>query len=260
MVKLTKYSRIFALNIAVFSVVSLTSCGSQKNVLTSIHAKQIPVDASVEENQTYVNFIAPYKQHIDKDLNTVLTHAPEVMDKAIGKWATTIGNLFANAALEMGSPIFEKRTGKKIDFCMLNHGGIRAVIPQGPLTVRNAFELMPFENALVVCELKAEQIKELANYMITKKTPHPLAGIVITYEKNTNEIKKIEINGKPLDNNRTYFVATNDYLMNGGDYMTFFTKSVSTYDLNYLMRNMTIDFFKKHDPLPVINTQPIQFK
>ena len=49
-----------------------------------------------------------------------------------------------------------------------------------------------------------------------------------------------------------YYVATNDYLSNGGDNMNFFKKSVQKYDLDYKLRNVLIDYFKEVDTIPVI--------
>ena len=45
--------------------------------------------------------------------------------------------------------------------------------------------------------------------------------------------KNIQIQGKPLDENKTYYVATSDYLANGGDKMTFFKNNSDKIDLDY---------------------------
>jgi 2',3'-cyclic-nucleotide 2'-phosphodiesterase (5'-nucleotidase family) len=56
--------------------------------------------------------------------------------------------------------------------------------------------------------------------------------------------KDILVQGKPLDKNKIYYVATSDYLSNGGDNMLFFKKGVEKYDLEYKLRNIIIDYFK----------------
>ena len=70
-----------------------------------------------------------------------------------------------------------KRENKNIDICLLNHGGIRAVIPKGDVTTRTAFEVMPFENSLFVVGLKGTQIRAMGTYLLAEKKPHPLYGI-----------------------------------------------------------------------------------
>src|SRR5690606_4874952 len=96
---------------------------------------------------------------------------------------------------------------------------------------RTAFEIMPFENSAVVVAMRAEQLKEIADYIVTEKKPHPLSGMTFSIGKDgANDIK---IGGQPLDPDRIYYVATNDYLYNGGDRMYFFKKGIQLYDLDY---------------------------
>ena len=79
----------------------------------------------------------------------------------------------------------------------------------------------------------------------------------IYIDKNTLAINKIEINNQPLDENRIYYVGTSDYLANGGDNMTFFKESKIKFDMEYKLRNMMIDYFKKVDTIPNITTEKI---
>jgi 2',3'-cyclic-nucleotide 2'-phosphodiesterase (5'-nucleotidase family) len=138
----------------------------------------------------------------------------------------------------------------------LNHGGIRTIIPKGNVTARAAFEIMPFENSLVVIELKGEQIEDLLNYFIAEKKPHPLYGMTFTIGKD-NEAKDILIQGKSFDKNTSYFVGTNDYLSNGGDNMIFFKKGINKYDLDYKLRNILIDYFTEVETVPLLTDQRI---
>ena len=164
------------------------------------------------------------------------------------------GEDFSKIKLEFSDNLREK---KSVDICLLNHGGIRSIIPQGNVTTRTAFELMPFENNLVVVALKGEQILEMADYIIKERKPHPLSGIQIILNKDGKSYKSISIQGKPLDLNKTYYGATNDYLYNGGDSMYFFKKGTAVYDLDYKLRNVWIDYFKEVDTIPVPQIQRI---
>lgn len=241
--------------LTITSSLTMTSCKSSSYKNTSIDAKNIEVTAEMGSDKNMEAFINPYRNHIDEDLNKVISFSPVAMDKSKGKWQTTIGNLFAEATLEEVNPIFKSRYGKDIDICMLNHGGIRSIISEGNVTTRTAFEVMPFENSAVVVELKGTQIKELAEYVIAEKKPHPLAGITIIIDAN-NQIKNIKINHQDLDLNKTYYVVTNDYLALGGDNMKFFTKG-EKFVMDYKLRNVLLAYFQKNNPLPVITTQRI---
>ena len=154
-------------------------------------------------------------------------------------------------------PVFLSREKKVIDICILNHGGIRSILPKGNVTTRTAFEIMPFENSLIIAELKGTEIREMANYILKERKPHPLSGLEIIIDKNTMTVKSLSVKGKPLDDSKTYYVATSDYLSNGGDNMTFFKKAVKSYDMNYKLRNIMIDYFKKTDTIPIITNKRI---
>ncbi|MEO6174866.1 MAG: 5'-nucleotidase [Flavobacterium circumlabens] len=250
MVKLKKYNGFLKLFVIFLTLFFITSCSKKNYNLTKIEGKLLPVTEKASETPAIESFIAPYRNHINKDLDSILAYAPETLDKSSGKWQSTIGNLMADVCVERGNLVFKAREKKSIDLCLLNHGGIRAILPKGNVTSRTAFEIMPFENSMVVMALKGDQILEMCSYIIKAQKAQPLSGMTFTIAKDKTP-KNIMIQGKPLDLTSTYYVATNDYLANGGDSMTFFAKSVQKYDLNYKLRDVLIDYFKEVDTIPV---------
>ena len=261
MVNLKKYNGVLKLFVIFLTLFLIVSCGQQNYQVSKIEGKQIPITengnpisgtiASTEQSKQIETYIKPYRDHIDKDLNTILSYCPETLDKSVGKWQTTIGNLMADVTLKRGNTIFLARKKKNIDMCMLNSGGIRSTLPKGNVTTKTAYEIMPFENGLTVIALKGEQILELVDYFIAAKTPHPLSGITFTISTNA-VAKNILVQGKPIEKEHIYYVATNDYLANGGDNMNFFKKGIQRYDLDYKLRNILIDYFKETDTIPVL--------
>jgi 2',3'-cyclic-nucleotide 2'-phosphodiesterase (5'-nucleotidase family) len=250
MVKLKKYNGFLKLFVIFLTLFSLFSCSQKNYNLTKIEGKQLPITEKAAETPAIENFIKPYRDHINKDLDSVLAYCPETLDKSTGKWQSTIGNLMADVCIERGNLVFNAREKKNIDICLLNHGGIRAILPKGNVTSRTAFEIMPFENSLVVVALKGDQILEITSYIIKVQKAQPLSGMTFTIAKDKTA-KNILVQGKPLDLNKTYYVATNDYLANGGDSMSFFAKGIQKFDLNYKLRNVLIDYFKQVDTIPV---------
>lgn len=246
---------IYSNSIFIAGILFFTSCKTSY-INHEIEAKNISVDQTISEKEEVLEIINPYKQHVDNEMNQILSYAPITMDKTYGKWETTIGNLFAEAVLLETNPIFRTRTGKTIDVCLLNHGGVRSIISKGNVTTRTAYEVMPFENAAVIMEMKGNLIKELAEFYISDKKPHPLAGLFITIDSNQT-IKNIKIGNEILDLDKTYYVVTNDYLAVGGDNMKFFTKATSVTDIDYKLRNVLLNYFKKTKELPIITTKHV---
>ena len=248
---MTKY---FYLLIA---AISLIACKQSQATLAAIQGEQLPITDSIPQNQAVLDYIAPYQQKINSEMSAVLAYAPESLSKDQGPYNTAIGNMMADAVLELSNPIFKERTGHNIDGVLLNHGGIRSTLNAGDVTMRTAFDIMPFENSIIVVELTAEKMKELFNYLKSGKA-HPIANMQLILNAD-NSIASATIAGKPVEEGKTYFIATNDYLRQGGDGMTFFEDPVSEEVLNYKVRSILIDYFKEKDTIaPVRDTRFIK--
>lgn len=237
----------FIIPFIIFSL--LFSCKNKPPQLVKIEGKQITVNETVASNKTFENTIKPYREKVEKEMKTVISHTPINLNRTDGDLESSLGNLMADLCYERANPVFNSRTGKNIDFAMFNYGGIRSGISKGDITNESAFNLMPFENSLVVVELTSEKIKELVNYLIKENKAHPLSkqfNLVVT-EKGYD----LKINNAPLDTSKTYFVLTSDYLQTGGDKMNFFKDPVNMYKLDYKVRNAIIDYFKETDTIKI---------
>ncbi|WP_178985733.1 5'-nucleotidase C-terminal domain-containing protein [Winogradskyella helgolandensis] len=229
------------------------SCASSN--LSKIEGKRIDIDDSLQTNQEIEDFIAPYRTHVNKNMDSIISYAPETFSKSDGNFNTAIGNLMADAVYNEGNPVFNQRTQKNIDFVLLNHGGIRSIISKGNITIRTAFQVMPFENSIVVAALKGTQVNLMMEYLSKSKRAHPLSHQVQLILDKNSAISSATIKGEPIDVDKTYYVATNDYLYDGGDGMTFFQPNEGLYVLDYKIRNILIDNFKKRDTINPVRDQ-----
>lgn len=240
--------KIFYNYLLVFCLLFIIGCKNEAFTPSSVQAKRIPINSTIEANKSITDYIQPYKQQLNVTLDSSLAYNPTNLSKNDGDLNTALGNLMADAVLEQANPVFKSREGKNIDFVLLNHGGIRAEVPKGNITSRTAYQLMPFENEIVIVELSGRKVKEMLLYLGNAKTAHPVSGIQIKANKNY-KIIEARINGEPIDKMKTYFVATSDYLQQGGDNMAFFNKPVNLYSIDYKIRNALIDYFKKVDTI-----------
>ncbi len=229
----------------------LHSCKTEKKPedysLTKATASQTTIDESLGGVDSIEQFIAPYKKNLSKQMDSVLSYNPRLMNKSEFELNNPLTNFMAEVVRVQADPVFKSRTGKSFDMVLLNNGGIRAALPKGDLTMRNAYEIMPFENQIVVAELNADQMNDLVSYLVRGQRAHPFDGLKIELDKNGN-LKKASINGEPIQENRTYQVATIDYLYNIGDNMRFF-QNTTMIDLDYKLRNAIIDYLRKTDTL-----------
>lgn len=233
----------------IFITLSLiTSCRQGPVGLSKIESAQLPVDSALSKAEAIEAYILPYRERVKEVLDSTLAFAPKLITKEDGAYNTSAGNLMADILLSEASPIFKSRTGKKIDLVVLNHGGIRSVISKGNVSAKTAYEVMPFENSIAVVTMDGNAIMELAEFLSASGRAHPIAGMQIVLG-SSGTIKSIRIGGKPLDTYRKYRVATSDYLVSGGDDMVFFKEAETIHNLNYLIRNAMIDYFRKVDTL-----------
>lgn len=242
--KKMKYSYLFlGLSLAI-----LTSCKNQQVELSDVDSENIQIDNQIQGDTAIQNYIKPYREHVNNTLDSALIFNPVLLNKSDGDLNSALGNFMADVVMEQANPVFKSRTGKNIDFVLLNKGGIRSELPKGNLSARNAYELMPFENEIVIAELSGKKVKEMLDYLSESKSAHPVSGIKLTADKNY-KIIDARIHGEEIDTTKTYFVATSDYLQQGGDNMNFFKDPVNLYGADYKLRNAIIDYFKKHDTL-----------
>ncbi len=234
--------------VIIITILISSACKQGPVGVAKIEATQMAIDSTLGQIDSIETYVKPYRNRINEVLDSTLAYAPKMITKDDGEYNTSAGNLLADIILSEANPIFKSRTGKEIDFVLLNHGGIRSIISKGKVTARTAYEVMPFENSIAVVELEGVAVIEIVEFLMKSGRAHPISGMQIILD-SSGELKSLKIQGKPVDKNRRYYVATSDYLATGGDNMVFFKNALSISNMNYLVRNAMIDYFKKVDTL-----------
>lgn len=199
-------------------------------------------------DSTIAFMIAPYKQKLDAQMNEVIGEAEQTLTKELPDG--TLGNFAADACL-----IYAQNNNATVDFCLLNAGGIRLpAIQKGPITIGKLYELMPFDNMIEVVELDGNACKELFAW-IAKWKGAPVSGIELTI--TDDEANNVKIKGEPFNESKTYFVATTDYVANGGDGAAMFAKGKRTNN-NYKLRDAIIDYVKNKQTIKADNNGRIK--
>ena len=238
--------RVLYLSILSFCFV-MVACETESN--QQKYGYNIEINQQVLSDSSIVKYYQPFKKNLEESLmNTPISYSPETYKKNDGELNSTLSNMFADATYEMSNPVFNKMSGKNIDIVLLNNGGIRSIISKGNISEKTAFELMPFENSIVVLELNGLSIIKMIDYLRKVKLQHPISGLQITLN-NDYSVNEVKINGVSIENEKKYYVATTDYLLEGGDKMYFLAETTKTSDINYKMRDILIDYFKKYDTL-----------
>ncbi len=216
-----------------YCLVLLFGCKS-KNYLADEQVSYYRMSQTVLDS-TAENQIIPYRKKMEEKMNEVVG----VMRKSLVKGSpeSTMGNWLSDLIHEQS----ELKAGRKIDFTILNLGGLRIPsLPEGKITRGNIFELLPFENTINLVELDSATVVQLFQH-IAKKGGWPMShASFLIYNIKVRDIK---IKGKPLSNNKKYIVAMPDYIANGGD-NTFFLKDLPKENIKLLLRDATIEYMK----------------
>tara|TARA_B100001029_G_C15023243_1_gene431960 strand:- start:7 stop:753 length:747 start_codon:yes stop_codon:yes gene_type:complete len=178
--------------------------------------------------------IEPYKIGIDSIMNEKLCVSDMEMVK--GKPESLLGNFITDLCLE--------EYYQEADICIMNNGGLRSSLPKGEVTRGKIYELMPFDNELVILNLNEKDFNGLLKYIISRGG-EPFSGMSITTNKQ-GELLSYKINNSINFNNGDIIrVITSDYLANGGDKMWFF-KDKKQKKVDIKLRDVIINYCKKN--------------
>lgn len=184
--------------------------------------------------------IAPYKEQLDREMNTVLVVSAQEMVK--GQPESLLGNFVSDLILEAA-----RQYDPETDFVLLNNGGLRTALPKGEILTGKIFELMPFDNEIVILTLSGAQVEKLCAYVVAIGG-QPVSGITIRFrtdENGKNQFQRAEIGESSFDKEKTYRVATSDYLANGGDNMSFFLENENVQTTGLKIRDAIIQHLQK---------------
>ena len=211
-----------------------------KKIETSIIA--MDEKENKDENKEIAEVIMPYKTKMEVEMNEVLIESESPLTK--DQPESSLGNMVADVTMLKANEFYYKKYGVNVDAVILNNGGLRSSLPKGKVTKRNVFELMPFENEIVIVGLSGSKTQELFNH-IAKSHGIPVSGIKMGIKDTIPT--DIYINGKLFSPVNNYVIATSDYLASGGDKMKFFKDPLRIDTVHYKIRNAIIDFMKEEN-------------
>ena len=193
-------------------------------------------DSIIQPDSQLVQIYLPYKKLLEKDMSRVLAVNKKEMSK--GKPESELTNFLADLLLEEGQKVL-KQSGKDFmaDISYFNYGGIRTYLPEGEITVGKIYELMPFENELVFLKLNGNQIREFLN-TVASKGGESVGGV--RFSISGGKAKNITIGKKQIENEKYYWVATNNYVAEGGDDLDVFTQKDDNFKTGKLIRDIII--------------------
>lgn len=202
----------------------------------------IPVDKKAGKSKEMRNFLQPYFNKIAAQMGEVVStvstdlyHRPK--SGLVAK--TPLGEVAADAM----------KSYVKADAAFMNTGGLRKTIKRGAVTRGDIFEALPFQNYVGILSLSGGDILQLIDLSEKKATPEHVGPYLVwaglDYKKNDGTYD-VSLNGKPLESNKIYKVATVDFIANGGDGYTML-KSKEFRTSGKILRDVVEKYMKSHN-------------
>ncbi|MFD1316516.1 5'-nucleotidase C-terminal domain-containing protein [Namhaeicola litoreus] len=244
----TKINKIdYQLLILLGFIAIFISCKKEQIQVKTIKSETVEINDNINSDSSISDFVKPYHEKLTEKVSEIIGYNDQILSNEEVNLQSTLGNAYADICLNFALPKFKEQTGRKIDFALFNYGGLRQSVYKGPIKVEDIFELMPFENMLVIAEMSGEQVQSLFDYFEKNKKAHPISGVNLTFEGE--KLSEILIDGKKFSKTENYLVLTNDYLQKGGDNMIFFKDPIKLYSLDAKIRDVIISEIKLKDTI-----------
>lgn len=215
----------------VFGAFLFLNLGCKSTTTITSNAQLIHVDSSLSAEVLAQQMIQPYKESLDAEMNEVLVISAMEFPKEKNKPETLLGNFVADLSFQV---IQQKFPEIKLDFCLLNNGGLRTSLPKGEITRGQLFELMPFDNELVMVSMSSVKAKELIQYLYNVGG-QPISGAKLDFKLPIDSVYK------QLNWSEPIIILTTDYLANGGDKMDFFLNPIKLENTQLKLRDAIIE-------------------
>jgi 2',3'-cyclic-nucleotide 2'-phosphodiesterase (5'-nucleotidase family) len=214
-------------------------------------AQVLPVNGEVAEDPAILKAIEPARAEIIKTFEQPLVDCPKGLFKGRGTDENLLGYWVADEMRKRASAA----TGTEVAFAFTNRGGLRANLRAGMLKVGDIFELMPFENELVVIELTGAEVIKVVESGVLRRGGEPVSGVKVRVS-GTAARPQISItwaDGRPIDPAATVKAASTDYLVGGGDGYRSLREGRRPFTTGLLLRQILLDacteLAKRKEPL-----------
>jgi 2',3'-cyclic-nucleotide 2'-phosphodiesterase (5'-nucleotidase family) len=211
----------------------LTACSSFSP--KTWDSQTVVIDEGKREVEALELQIAPYRDSLAESMNLVIGFSEENLAK--GRPCSYLNNWVADALLKDQDSLSNQLIP---NISLLNVGGLRSTINSGEITVGDIFTLMPFDNLVVWVKMPISSLTEIALYLKTSGG-EPIGNAILT-----NSLLNLE---KRIENTDFFWIVTSDYLMNGGDNMSFFDRKLEVIYTDKLLRDSFLDQVKEQGNL-----------
>lgn len=192
-------------------------------VATNAHLFTKATSMGLTDDATVAALVTSINDENKTILDQVIAKAPYKLDgetELVRTGETNLGNLITAALLDISGA----------DVALTNGGGIRTSIEPGDVTKGEVFNVLPYGNTVRVIQVSGADLKAALEVGL-KSYPEALgafphiAGMTVEFDSTKpagSRVTTVTVGGQLLDLTKTYKLATNDFVVAGGDGYTMF--------------------------------------
>jgi len=235
---------------------------TEQKRLTTKKSDAIPMDATVPMDPKLLKMLKPDLDKAEKFLNGKVGETLVQLDSLTGpKKETPIFNLICAAIAEA----VESRGGH-VDAVVHGLLNERVALKPGPLTMRDVFEIVPYENTIGVATLTRTQLLEVLEENATAYYSgrfRGLWGLTMKLKPSAPDGKKVlfmgDRQGKSIASQARFRVAFNSFeLASGGTRWARLRELADhpeseLHEYDFQTRDAVAEYIRKHSPLKIEN-------
>ncbi len=168
--------------------------------------------------------------------------------------------------------MLDRVRGQGAEIAIMNGGGIRESFDAGPVTMAEVLAVLPFQNTLATMSLSGADVVAALENAVSEgsgagRFPQ-VAGLTFRWSLEPGpdgaRVRDVMVRGAdgfaPIEPEKRYLVATNNYLRRGGDGFTMFAeKATNVYDYGPNLEDVVADYLAKNTPYaPVVDDRMVQ--
>ena len=187
----------------------LVSCSNPVDHELTYTWSPVKISSDLQEAEQMEMIIAPFRIRLDSIMNEVIGYAAHDLTSARA-YESTLGTFVTELLLTQSIASYDR----PVDVAIMNHkGGLRAPINEGPITLGEVFQVMPFENEMLLLEVPGDQLLKVVDFI--GQSGRSMIWPV-SFEVSDKIVTNVRLHGELIQPDRNYTLTISDYLANGG--------------------------------------------
>ncbi|NBC28343.1 MAG: hypothetical protein GVY08_15890 [Bacteroidetes bacterium] len=192
-------------------------------------------EAARMEDDSVASLLDGYRERYEEEMGVEVAEVEYPL--TFGAPESRMGNLVADAIRARAA----RETRSFVHLSLIGEGSFKLNFNEGPLTLGEVLEFMPYENHLVLLKIDGEMVIELSQ-QIAERGGVPVSGLRLRIEDN--KARQVLVNSQIPEKDKEYWLATSSWIANGGGKFTALDEPLERVDYDLSIRQLYIDYFK----------------